>query len=520
MDENLSAAARTGNVGYLYRLIRLDGNALRRFDDVEFVDTPLHIAAEAGCIGFAMEIMNLKPSFARKLNQDGLSPMHLAVKKGHVEMALRFVEMDKDLVRVKGKSGKTPLHLISKVGNRDGLLDRILEVCPECIPDVTIKNRTALHIATKNNRLDVLQVLIRMLRKKDYDREVVNRKDEDGNTALHTAATTNQPQILKLLLDCNADKHATNLDGSTALDVAQRQNNREIIGILRGCSIPRVSNFKHKLEKQTVKYLTKASSIIFSDMDNISGDDRNALLVILGLLLTATYQATLSPPGGVCQDESCAKPTKYIRNALGTSILPQYEFLMFYVPTYVVFIVTFFLTLALLKPFPNGFRTALQVLLAFFVICFHQSIIIIASAFSTVMVINTLSAIVFILMVFMCITYELSKISVSIVGYRIFTELWPSFPNMLHLSDEETTVVASVILGLFLFLFLFDKFWQGTILVVGYGLGVGLILLRVGNAGFYTQTFLISSGSWFFFNLCRICIKGCIRAYFSFNCFH
>ncbi|XP_039058626.1 ankyrin repeat-containing protein BDA1-like [Hibiscus syriacus] len=153
------------------------------------------------------------------------------------------------------------------------MLDRFLEACPECVLDVTTKNRTALHIATKNKRLDVLQVLIRMLRKKDKDyyREVVNRKDEDGNTALHIAAGNNQPQMLRLLLDCKANKHATNQAGSTALDVAIGQSYRESISILRGCCIPRVSNFKYKMEKQIAKYLTKASSLIFSDMDNISG---------------------------------------------------------------------------------------------------------------------------------------------------------------------------------------------------------------------------------------------------------
>ncbi|MBA0750006.1 hypothetical protein Gogos_003874, partial [Gossypium gossypioides] len=104
-----------------------------------------------------------------------------------------------------------------------------------------------------------------------------------------------------------ADKHATNQVGLTALGVAQQHNNRENIAILKGCFIPGVSNFKRKLEKQVVKYVTKASLLIFQNMDNISADDRNALLVILGLLLTATYQATLSPPGGVRQGENTSK---------------------------------------------------------------------------------------------------------------------------------------------------------------------------------------------------------------------
>ncbi|KAL4292085.1 hypothetical protein GQ457_14G021310 [Hibiscus cannabinus] len=304
MDERLTASARTGNVSELYRLIERDGNILRRFDEVEFVDTPLHIAAKEGCIGFAMEVMNLKPSFARKLNQQGLSPIHLAVKNGHTELVLRFLEIDKDLVRVRGKEGETPLHYISKVGNLDGLLDRFLEVCPDCIRDVTTQNCTSLHIAVKNQRFDVFQVLVRMIRKKDYYREVMNRKDEDGNTALHIAASSNQPQVLKLLLECKADKLVTNQDGLTALDLAHQHNNKEIINIMRSCFCPRVSDFKYKMKKQIIHHTTMASSLFSYDTDNISSDDRNALLVILGLLLTATYQASLSPPSGVLGQSS------------------------------------------------------------------------------------------------------------------------------------------------------------------------------------------------------------------------
>ncbi|KAL1079918.1 hypothetical protein V6Z11_D10G253300 [Gossypium hirsutum] len=95
---------------------------------MEFVETPLHIAAEEGYIRFAMEMMNLKPSFSRKLNQQGLSPLHLVVRQGHRRVVLRFLEIDKDLVRGKGKNGKTPLHIISEVGNNNGLLDRFLKM--------------------------------------------------------------------------------------------------------------------------------------------------------------------------------------------------------------------------------------------------------------------------------------------------------------------------------------------------------------------------------------------------------
>ncbi|MFQ6646857.1 hypothetical protein Gotur_020145, partial [Gossypium turneri] len=187
------------------------------------------------------------------------------------------------------------------------------------------------------------------LKRKDYYWEVLNWKDKDGSTALHIAATHDQPQMLKLLLDCKADKHATDQVGWTALVIAQRHNNRESIAILQGYFIPVVSNFKP--------------------------DDRNALLVILGLLLTATYQTTLSPPGGVWQGENTSRSEgSFDEWVLGKSVMNQSSFLLFYIPTYLVFLVTLFLTLALLKTFPREFRTALQVLLAFLAVSFDESI--------------------------------------------------------------------------------------------------------------------------------------------------
>ncbi|XP_012453051.2 ankyrin repeat-containing protein BDA1 isoform X2 [Gossypium raimondii] len=477
MDTRLKRAARAGNVSDLYSIIERDGNVLKNLDEVEFVNTPLHIAAENGCTEFAMEILSLKPSFARKLHR-GLSPIHLAVQAGHKEMVLRFIEIDKDLVRIRGKSGETPLHYISRLGNYDGLLDKILETCPDCIRDVTTINSTALHIATESNRLDVLQVLIRTLKKKDYCREVVNGKDKDGNTALHIAARNNQPEMLKLLLNCKADKYDTNQHGLTALEVAQEHNSRESITILRGCFFPVFSNFNHKMEKQIMASATKASLLIFHDMDNISDQDRNALLVILGLLLTTTYQASLSPPGGVWQGDSPSEPFHHrpleerdSPGSIGTSVL------------------------------------ALEVLLAFLAMCFDQSLSSIAPTFSIAVTLRIFSTIIFILMVFVCIAYhQVSKLSVSIVGCWIF----PSYSLSLFAGEK----VVAVIQVFLLFLVLYDEFWKGTILAVGYSLFVRIDAIADHGGGYssygwgYPAVFI---GCWFFFNLSQVCIKRCIR---------
>ncbi|MFQ6640424.1 hypothetical protein Gotur_015073 [Gossypium turneri] len=101
MDEGLKRAAGSGNIDALYALIRDDDNVFERIDEMEFIDTHLHIAVVTGNTGYAKEIMNLKPSFARKLNQDGFSPIHLALLNGKPEMVIDFLFVDKNLVRLK-----------------------------------------------------------------------------------------------------------------------------------------------------------------------------------------------------------------------------------------------------------------------------------------------------------------------------------------------------------------------------------------------------------------------------------
>ncbi|KAE8669341.1 putative pectinesterase 49 [Hibiscus syriacus] len=152
---------------------------------------------EYKCTGVGASSSGREP-FTKQLTEKEAEPflsLDYVLKKGHKEVAPCFLEIEKDLARVRGRKSKTPLHYVSKVANQDFFLDRFLEACPDSILDFTTQNSTALHIAVENRRLDVLQVLLRTLMKTAYHREVVNRKDENGNTALHIAASSNEAQV-------------------------------------------------------------------------------------------------------------------------------------------------------------------------------------------------------------------------------------------------------------------------------------------------------------------------------------
>ncbi|KAG6624595.1 hypothetical protein I3843_16G041600 [Carya illinoinensis] len=53
----------------------------------------------------------------------------------------------------------------------------------------------------------------------------------------------------------------------------------------------------------------------------MSGDVRNALLVVMALIAAATFQAGLNPPGGVWQD---TKNDHWVNHEAGTAILGSY----------------------------------------------------------------------------------------------------------------------------------------------------------------------------------------------------
>ncbi|GMN30926.1 hypothetical protein TIFTF001_003034 [Ficus carica] len=128
------------------------------FDDIDekpLVDSPLHTAAASGKTHFALELMRLKPSFAKKLNPTGFSPVHLALQEGHTGTVLRLFDADKELIRVQGKGGRTPLHHVAEHENLDQLLDVFLSACPtstEWRKFLNLMNEdgnTALHINIK-----------------------------------------------------------------------------------------------------------------------------------------------------------------------------------------------------------------------------------------------------------------------------------------------------------------------------------------------------------------------------------
>ncbi|KAK7823973.1 ankyrin repeat-containing protein bda1 [Quercus suber] len=313
----LKEVAQQGNICAFYGLIQEDIKLLEDIDELPFVDTPLHVAAFAGGpqhIQFAMEMMRLKPSFARKPDLNGYSPIHLALQGGHTQMVCRLLQVDGDLVRVKGKEGRTPLHDVAAAVATEQQLDllfKFLSDCPNSIEDVTIQNQTALHIALENNNLGAFKLLVGWLRENKSENAILNWQDENGNTILHVAAVRH----LLAWGGTSFKVNEKNLKGKTALDILQGQPQevdnsemRDILdcaGALTASSLLTVTPPHAHYLSQPVPGVATPETVV---KEPLSDEKRNALLVVAALLITVTYQAILSPPGGLWQDNDLSKP--------------------------------------------------------------------------------------------------------------------------------------------------------------------------------------------------------------------
>ncbi|EOY13092.1 Ankyrin repeat protein [Theobroma cacao] len=324
MDDRLIKASQVGDIDALYELIWEDDNVLKRIDEKMFVDSPLHIAASFGQTRFAMEMMNLIPSFSKKLNKSGFSPMHLALINGHFELVSLFLHADAGLVRVKGRGGLTPLHYAIKNGNLN-FVAKFLLACPESIEDVTVRGETVLHIAIKSDMLEALEVLVRWFQRichkdaLDWLEFIPNWKDEEGNTALDIAVSNSQIQAIKLLAEINA-KNCKGAKASQILQLQNQSHRRVVLQMLRrrtavvtASSIERTERLTGFLRSKTWFGVRLAVYIKRYRM-RISGDVFSATLVVAGLILAATFQIIYNPPGSFRQYNNDAINTNVTNN--------------------------------------------------------------------------------------------------------------------------------------------------------------------------------------------------------------
>ncbi|XP_058213569.1 ankyrin repeat-containing protein BDA1-like [Rhododendron vialii] len=316
MERRLSEAAMKGSVESLINLLQHDPLIIDKAIASCISQSPLHLSSLLGHLDFTTELLTRKPEFAAELDSEGSSPLHLAAAKGHLEIVKRLLLAAPEMGMVRNSDGRTPLHVAAMKG-RVEVVAELVRVVPESTRMVTDRGETGLHLSVRHNRVEALRVLVEVMRR---DGELVNWRDCDGNTILHIAVAKKHIEIIKFLLtNGSVEVNALNRNGSTSLDILKQSprdlRDSEIEDSLRhagGLSAkdlhlitdewvptkgPQIAKRLSSHQKSSKKPIPKHKHTDWL------GRKRSALMVVASLIATVAFQAGLTPPGGVWQDD-------------------------------------------------------------------------------------------------------------------------------------------------------------------------------------------------------------------------
>lgn len=153
-----------------------------------------------------------------------MPPLHLAAYFGLKKTVRALLDKGHD-INERADSGRTAISVASMVGQKDTvrlLLDRGAD--PSIASDVC--NLTPLHSAASANNIRVVQMLVDSDRRKD----LVDRRDFHGRTALHDATARGHKDVVSVLLKAGADPliaTSGDQDEETAMHMAARMRKRK-----------------------------------------------------------------------------------------------------------------------------------------------------------------------------------------------------------------------------------------------------------------------------------------------------
>lgn len=199
----------------------------------EEVDKALDIVGSNLCDAAARGDLELVQQYLKKnvpaniTDYDGRTPFHLAAAEGHIQI-LKVLSKQKGVdINHEDKFGSTPLQ--DAIRNRQHHVVMWLRKKGAKVND-NLSTRLLCEAAADGEVSQVLALLTSGVSP--------NSADYDGRTPLHIAVCAGNIEVVKLLLEHNADIKATDRWGSTPVDDAQRYKLTDIQSLLTGEPVP------------------------------------------------------------------------------------------------------------------------------------------------------------------------------------------------------------------------------------------------------------------------------------------
>ena len=232
----LHVAAKAGQIEVARELIKLgaDVNSKRQQDA-----TPLHDAAVSGHDDLVILLIENK-SEINNVMSDGSSALHLSSREGHAEVVKKLIEK-KASVNVENLEKNTPLHLAAERDQLNAVITLL-----EHNSRTDLKNAsgdTALHLAVREKSIDIVKSILA------ESCDSIDTQNSHGNTPLHQAAQDGSLELTRLLIRNGASTTFVNKDGKSPLVLAATERHIEVANIIRTAYQSEIRRAKSKIQQ-------------------------------------------------------------------------------------------------------------------------------------------------------------------------------------------------------------------------------------------------------------------------------
>ncbi|KAE8699955.1 hypothetical protein F3Y22_tig00110569pilonHSYRG00228 [Hibiscus syriacus] len=267
MDTRLFESARTDNVDDLNKLLGENPMILHTIS-LYAGENPLHIASAVRHASYVREVSSLRPEYAEELNINGFSPLHMVATDRHIEVVRELLNVDWKLCCVEGRDHHTTLHFVA-MKMRVDVIGEMLSCCVECIE--------GLLLGCGTTSSDLLEI------------NAPNQCDLTAMDVLQMFPSEAGDQEITEALQRAEALRARDLSISPFPSYASSDGVINQLGTCRRC---------RRLTDNVVEYFK------FKKGRDSPNEARSALLVIVVLVATATFQVGLNPLGGTWQDDN------------------------------------------------------------------------------------------------------------------------------------------------------------------------------------------------------------------------
>ena len=217
IEEFFSIIATLGINLNLYKVL-MDENTI---DNLGW--TPLHFSAQSGSYKLITYFAHEGIDIHLKAN-DGTNCLHIAAVEGYLNLCRLLIDKHKFDVNVPNKHGLTALHASAKSGNYE-----LFTYIADMATDIYLRTNygtNCLHIAALEGHLDLCKMLT------DKHKFDFNMTDNNGWTALHFSAKSDNYELIAHFADTGSDIHLKTNDGTNCLHIAAVEGHLNLCKVL------------------------------------------------------------------------------------------------------------------------------------------------------------------------------------------------------------------------------------------------------------------------------------------------